>query len=125
MPKEMKIRVIKIDNKTIRSLVPAVMFFLTLFAIAVSVKNNIFRDSMYMVRIVDLISLFFLTFLSGYLCFKDSRIGAMGYFTLFLFNLFIAVFFSALTGSVYGMPEHSRSIAVLTGLSYFFPGPSF
>ncbi len=118
--KEMKIRLIKIDNKTIRSLAPVVMFFLTLFAITVSVKNDIFRDSMYMVRIVDLISLFFLTFLSGYLCFKDSRIGAMGYFTLFLFNLFIAVFFSALTGSVYGMPEHSRSIAVLTGFNYFF-----
>lgn len=44
----------------------------------------------------------------------------MGYFTLFLFNLFIAVFFSALTGSVYGMPEHSRFIAVLTGIDYFF-----
>ncbi|WP_198014850.1 sensor histidine kinase [Oribacterium sp. NK2B42] len=113
-------RMIKIDNKTFCLLVSALMFLLTFFAIAVSVRNDIFRDSMYMVRIVDLISLVFLTFLSGYLCFKDSRIGAMGYFTLFLFNLFIAVFFSALTGSVYGMPEHSRFIAVLTGIDYFF-----
>ena len=121
----MKMRLIKIDNKTIRSLVSGVMCLLTILAIAVSVRNDIFRDSMYMVRIVDLIGLVFLTFLSGYLCFKDSRIGAMGYFTLFLFNLFIAVFFSALTGSVYGMPEHSRSIAVLTGLSYFFSGTFF
>lgn len=118
--KEMKIRLIKIDNKTIRLLVPVVMFFLTLFAITVSVKNDIFRDSMYMVRIVDLISLFFLTFLSGYLYFKDSHIGAMGHFTLFLFNLFVAVFFAALTGSVYSMPEHIRSIVVLSALSYFF-----
>lgn len=120
MSKEKKMRMIKIDNKTFCLLVSALMFLLTFFAIAVSVRNDIFRDSMYMVRIVDLISLVFLTFLSGYLCFKDSRIGAMGYFTLFLFNLFIAVFFSALTGSVYGMPEHSRFIAVLTGIDYFF-----
>ena len=111
---------IKIDNKKIGSLVSGCLCLLTLFAVAVSVKNDIFRDSMYMVRIADLIGLVFLTFLSGYLCFKDSRIGAMGYFTLFLFNLFIAVFFSALTGSVYGMPEHSRFIAVLTGIDYFF-----
>ena len=120
MPKEMKIRRIKIDNKTICSLVSGVMCLLTIFAIAVSVRNDIFRDSMYMVRIVDLISLFFLTFLSGYLYFKDSRIGAMGHFTLFLFNLFVAVFFAALTGSVYSMPEHIRSIVVLSALSYFF-----
>ena len=118
--KEMKMRLIKIDNRTICSLVFGVMCLLTIFAITVSVKNDIFRDSMYMARIVDLISLFFLTFLSGYLYFKDSHLGAMGYFTLFLFNLFIAVFFSALTGSVYGMPEHSRFIAVLTGIDYFF-----
>ena len=110
MLKKMKIRLIKFDNKTICSVVSLVMCLLTLFAIAVSVRNDIFRDSMYMVRIIDLISLLFLTLLSGYLCFKDSRIGAMGYFTLFLFNLFIAVFFSALTGSVYGC----RSIAVLS-----------
>ncbi|MBO6113258.1 MAG: hypothetical protein J6P45_09460, partial [Lachnospiraceae bacterium] len=63
-------RLIKIDNKTICSLVSGVMCLLTLFAIAVSVRNDIFRDSMYMVRIVDLIGLVFLTFLSGYLCFK-------------------------------------------------------
>ena len=118
--KEMKMRLIKIDNKTICSLVFGVMCLLTIFAITVSVKNDIFRDSMYMGRIVDLISLFFLTFLSGYLYFKDSFLGAMGYFTLFLFNLFISVFFSALTGSVYGMPEHSRFIAVITGIDYFF-----
>ena len=85
----MKMRLIKIDNKTIYSLVSGVMCLLTIFAIIVSVKNDIFRDSMYMVRIADLISLIFLTFLSGYLCFRDSRIGAMGYFTLFLFNLFV------------------------------------
>ena len=118
--KEMKIRLIKIDNRTFCSVVSAVMCFLTLFVIAVSVKSDIFRDSMYVVRIIDLISLVFLTFLSGYLYFKDSHIGAMGYFTLFLFNLFIAVFFKELAGSVFGMPEHIRSIAVLTGLSYFF-----
>lgn len=65
--KEMKMRLIKIDNKSIYSLVPGVMCLLTLFAFAVSVKNDIFRDLMYMVRIIDLISLIFLTFLSGYL----------------------------------------------------------
>ena len=118
-------RLIKIDNKVICSLVSGVMCLLTLFAIALSVKNDIFRDSLYMVRIVDLISLIFLTFLSGYLNFRDSHIGAKGYFTLFLFNLFVAVFLAALAGSVYGMPEHSRSIAVLTGLSYFFSGTFF
>ena len=62
--KEMKMRLIKIDNKTIYSLVSGVMCLLTIFAITVSVKNDIFRDSMYMVRIADLISLIFLTFLS-------------------------------------------------------------
>lgn len=121
----MKMRLIRIDNKTICALVSGVMCLLTIFAVAVSVKNDIFRDSMYTVRIVDLISLVFLTFMSGYLCFKDSYTGAMGYFTLFLFNLFVAVFFVALTGSVYGMPEHSRSLAVLTGLSYFFSATFF
>ena len=80
---------------------------------------------MYMVRIIDLISLFFLTLLSGYLYFSDSYIRARGYFTLLLFNLFVAVLFTALAGSVYGMPEHSRSLAVLTGLNYFFPQPFF
>ena len=60
-------RLIKFDNKTICSVVSPVMCLLTLFAIAVSVKNDIFRDSMYMVRIIDLISLLFLMLLSGYL----------------------------------------------------------
>ena len=50
--KEMKMRLIKIDNKTICSLVFGVMCLLTVFAITVSVKNDIFRDSMYMARIV-------------------------------------------------------------------------
>ena len=120
MLKEMKMRLKKIDIKTICSLVFAAMCLLTFFTFAVSVKNDIFRDSLYMVRLINLISLIFLTLLSGYLCFKDSYTGAMGYFILFLFNLFIAVFFSALTGSAYGMPEHSRFIAVLTGIDYFF-----
>ena len=118
-------RLIRIDNKTICALVSGVMCLLTIFAVAVSVKNDIFRDSMYMVRIIDLISLFFLTLLSGYLYFSDSYIRARGYFTLLLFNLFVAVLFTALAGSVYGMPEHSRSLAVLTGLNYFFPQPFF
>ena len=59
MLKEMKMRLIKIDNKTIYSLVSGVMCLLTIFAITVSVKNDIFRDSMYMPRIADLISLIF------------------------------------------------------------------
>ena len=120
MSKEMKMRLIKIDNKTFCLLVSALMLLLTFFAFAVSVKNNIFRDSMFMLRIIYLISLVFLTVFSGYMCFRDSYLGAMGYFSLFLFNLFIAVFFAALTGSVYGMPGHSHSIDVLTGLNYFF-----
>ena len=103
----MKMGLIKFDNKTICSVVSPVMC--------------LFRDSMYMVRIIDLISLLFLTLLSGYLYFSDSYIRARGYFTLLLFNLFVAVLFTALAGSVYGMPEHSRSLAVLTGLNYFFP----
>ena len=121
----MKMRLIRIDNKTICALVSGVMCLLTFFAVAVSVKNDIFRDSMYMVRIVDLISLLFLTILSGYLHFSDSYIRARGYFTLLLFNLFVAVLFTALAGSVYGMPEHSRSLAVLTGLNYFFSATFF
>lgn len=120
MSKEMKMRLIKIDNKTFCLRVSALMFLLTFFAFAVSVKNNIFRDSMFMLRIIYLISLIFLTVFSGYMCFRDSYLGAMGYFTLFLFNLFVAVFFAALTGSVYGMPGHSHAIDVLTGIDYFF-----
>lgn len=120
MSKEMKMRMIKIDNKTFCLLVSALMFLLTFFAFAVSVKNNIFRDSMFMLRIIYLISLVFLTVFSGYMCFRDSYLGAMGYFTLFLFNLFVAVFFGAITGSVYGMPGHSHAIYVLTSLDYFF-----
>lgn len=59
MSKEMKMRLIKIDNKTFCLLVSALMFLLTFFAFAVSVKNNIFRDSMFMLRIIYLISLVF------------------------------------------------------------------
>ena len=121
----MKKGLIKTDNKTICFCVPGVMCLLTLFAIAVSVKNDIFRDSMYMVRIIDLISLVFLTLLSVYLVLRESFIGEIVYFALFLFNVFVAVFLSTLTGSVYGMPEYSRSIAALSDLSYFFSGTFF
>ena len=121
----MKKRLIRIDNKTSCFYMSCVMCFLTLFAIVASAKNDIFRDTMYMLRIIDLISLIFLTSLSWYLFFKGSFIGTMGYFALFLFNVFFAVFLSTITGSVYGLPEYRRSIAVLSDLNYFFSGTFF
>ena len=121
----MKKRLIRVDSKPICFCVPGVMCFLTLFAMVLSVRNDIFRDPMYMVRIIDLISLIFLTLLSWYLFSRESAIGELGYFALFLFNFFIAVFFSTLTGSIYGLPGHSRSITVLSELDYFFSATFF
>ena len=116
----MKKRLIKIDNKTSCSLVSIVMCLLTLFAIAISIKNGIFRDAMYMVRIIYLISLIFLTLLSGYVFFRENFIGARGDISPLLINAFVSIFFAALTYSIYGLPEHRSTIATLAGLNYFF-----
>ncbi|OON86546.1 hypothetical protein BXO88_07255 [Oribacterium sp. C9] len=39
---------------------------------------------------------------------------------LFLLNLYVAVFFNALVGCVYGIPYHTHLISILTAASYFF-----
>ncbi len=39
---------------------------------------------------------------------------------LFLINLYIAVFFSALLNSVYGIPQYAHQLAIFSTLSFFF-----
>ena len=90
----------KIDYCNLRFCVFGVMCLLTLFYAAVSVGNGFLGDSIRMVMIIHLISLVFLTLLLWYFLFKRKSIESMGYFTLFLFNVFLAVFFSALIGQV-------------------------
>lgn len=111
---------IKTDHRAFRFCTFGAMCLLTLFSIAVSVKNDIFRDAFYTVRIVSLISLFFLTVLSGYLLIGKKAAGIMSSFALFIINVYISVFFYSITGSLYGLPDYTRQIIVLSDLDYFF-----
>ena len=95
------------------------MCLLTLFYAAVSVKNGFFGDSIRMVMVIHLVGLVFLTLLLWYFLFKRKSIESMGYFVLFLFNVFLAVFFSALIDSVHGMPSHARQMVMLSNIDYF------
>ena len=109
------------NKKSFLFLLLIVMCFLSLFCIAVVVKSNIFRDGYADAsKIAHIICLVFLTLLSGYLIVKDQITGAMRYYLLFLLNVYIAVFFSALADSVYGLPDHTREIAILATLGYIF-----
>ena len=112
---------VKVDHRLFCSLTFGAMCLLTLFSIAVSLQNDIFRDSVISVKIISsLVSLLFLTLLSGYLFFNRGAIGEIGHFTLFIFNVYLGVFFSALIGSIYGLPDYARQIAAFSGLDYFF-----
>ena len=98
-----------------------VMCLLSLSCIAVVIKSGIFRDSsMCLSKIAHILCLVFLTLLAGYLIVKKETAGVMRYFMLFLLNVFIALFFSALVSSIYGLHGHSRQIALLASLTYFF-----
>lgn len=98
-----------------------VICLLSLFCIAVVIRSAYFRgDSTGLSQIVRIICLVFLTLLAGHLIVKKETAGAMRYFMLFLLNVYLSLFFSALQGSVYGLPEHSRQIAVLSAVDYFF-----
>ena len=112
-------KLMKIDYCNLRFCVFGVMCLLTLFYAAVSVGNGFLGDSIRMVMIIHLISLVFLTLLLWYFLFKRKSIESMGYFTLFLFNVFLAVFFSALIDSVHGMPSHARQMVMLSNIDYF------
>ena len=86
-------KLMKIDYCNLRFCVFGIMCLITLFYAAVSVKNGFLGDSIRMVMIIHLISLVFLTLSLWYFLFKRKSIESMGYFTLFLFNVFLAVFF--------------------------------
>ena len=109
----------KIGYRQFTFLAFGAMCLLTLFYVLVSVKNSFFRDRVSMVMVIHLISLVFLTLFLWYLLFKRKAIESMGYFVLFLFNVFLAVFFSALIDSIYGMPSHAHQLAMLSNLDYF------
>jgi hypothetical protein len=98
-----------------------VMCLLSLFCIAVVIKYGVLRNgSADLSKIAYILCFVFLTLLSGYLILKKETEGAMRFFMLFLFNTYIALFFSALHSSVYGLPDHSHKIAILSVLCYFF-----
>ena len=109
----------KINYSNLCSCVFGAMCLLTLFYAAVSVKIGFLSNSIRMVMVIHLISLVFLTLLLWYLLFKRKAIESMGYFILFLFNVFLAVFFSALIDSVHGMPDHARQMVMLSNIDYF------
>lgn len=115
----MHINLMKIDCRKFCACVFGAMCLLTLFYVLVSVKNSFFRDRVSMVMIIHLISLAFLTLLLWYFLFKRKAIESMGYFVLFLFNVYLAVFFSALIDSVHGMPNHARQMVMLSNIDYF------
>lgn len=97
------------------------MCFLSLLGIVVVIKSDIFRNgSVFIYQVANILCLVFLTFLTGYLIVKKQTAGAMRYYILFLFNVFISVLFSAFLGSVYGLPYHYRQMIVFSTLDYFF-----
>lgn len=110
------------DNyKVFPFLVLGAMCFLSLLSVTVVIKSIILRDSFaFFSQTANILSLVFLTLLTGYLILKKETDGAMRYYMLFLFNVFFALFFSTLFGSVYGMPGHTRQIVVLSTMGYFF-----
>ena len=112
----------KINYGLFRSLSFGIMCFFTLFCIAAAVGNNIFRDSyICAVCMINILALIFLTVLSGFFIpgAKEAS-GPTHYFSLFLLNVHAAAFFSALSYSIYSLPDHSRQITVLSTLCYFF-----
>ena len=98
-----------------------VMCVLSLVCIAILIRNGILRDgSDNIAQIAYIFCLVFLTVLSGYMSIKKQTAGVMRFFMLFLLNLYIAVFFSALLNSVYGIPQYAHHLAVFSTLSFFF-----
>ena len=98
-----------------------VMCVLSLVCIAILIRNGILRDgSDNIAQIAYIFCLVFLTVLSGYMSIKKQTAGVMRFFMLFLINLYIAVFFSALLNSVYGIPQYAHQLAVFSTLSFFF-----
>ena len=98
-----------------------VMCVLTLVCIAILIRNGILRDgSDNIAQIAYIFCLVFLTVLSGYMSIKKQTAVVMRFFMLFLINLYIAVFFSALLNSVYGIPQYAHQLAVFSTLSFFF-----
>ena len=98
-----------------------VMCVLSLVCIAILIRNGILRDgSDIIAQIAYIFCLVFLTVLSGYMSIKKQTAGVMRFFMLFLINLYIAVFFSALLNSVYGIPQYAHQLAVFSTLSFFF-----
>lgn len=99
----------------------AVMCLLTLFCIALVLKSDSFwNDSGYLSRIAYIICLLFLTPLAGYLIIKKETGKVIRYFMQVLFNVYIAVFFSAIVGVYYGQPHHIPEIIIFSTLAYFF-----
>lgn len=98
-----------------------VMCVLSLVCIAIMIRNGILRDgSDNIAQIAYIFCLVFLTVLSGYMSIKKQTAGVMRFFKLFLLNLYIAVFFSALLNSVYGIPQYAHHLAVFSTLCFFF-----
>ena len=98
-----------------------VMSFLSLFCIAVVIKNYILQgSSANLSQIAYIFCLVYLTVLSGYMIVKRETSGAMRYFMMFLLNVYIAVFVSAIISSIYGVPNYPRRLVILSSVGYFF-----
>ena len=109
------------NYKTVPFLALGGMCFLAIFGIEVAIKSVIFRDdSVFLSQIANILCLVFITLLTGYLIVKKQTAGAMRYYLLFLFNVFISVFFMILVESVYGLPYHTRQIIIFSTMDYFF-----
>ena len=105
-----------------KSFVFGTMCILTLICIAAVVRNDVFRDSyILLVSVIYILSLIFITILSGFLLSRaEKAVRPMRYFTLFLFNVYIVVFFAAIDNSMYHLPGRAAHITIFETVSFFF-----
>lgn len=112
----------KNNYRVFRSAAFGIMCFLTLFCIVSDIRNDIFRDSYTTVAgLVYLLGLVILTLLFRAVFSKKTEITRpMLYYMVFLLDIHIAAFFSALSLIFYQIPGHAGITTVLLTLSYFF-----
>ena len=110
------------NQRAVRFILPGIMIFFTLLAIAAALKNNVFRDGYIgLVAVINFLGLIFLTLLAGFLLSKaEEPTTLMRCFMLFLLNIYIAAFFSALADSFYGIPDQERQATIYCTACYFF-----
>lgn len=119
---EKQTAVLNNKDRVIRSITLGILCILTLICIEEAVRNDVSREGyLFLMNIVHILGLSFLTVLMGILFFKSKTVTGRKFFlALFLMILYAASFFSSLANSVYHLPGHTRQITILLTASYFF-----